>query len=103
MRSLSFIGLPILRANVNVNLGEEPLSLPTVNNWMVIMNRVNEYMNFSRNWGEYKQGFSSPPLEGDMFWLGNELVHSLSIAGGLGFCVEVFLNLHRNNSVSKCF
>nr|CAB3245506.1 ficolin-1-like [Phallusia mammillata] len=45
-------------------------------NWMVIQRRVDNLVNFQRNWAWYKSGFGD--LSGN-FWLGLENLHKLTI------------------------
>ena len=46
--------------------------------WTVIQRRVNGSVDFYRTWKDYKMGFGSPYGE---YWLGNELIHSISTDG----------------------
>ncbi|XP_039766497.1 angiopoietin-related protein 7-like [Ornithorhynchus anatinus] len=46
--------------------------------WTVIQRRQDGSVNFSRTWGEYRDGFGSPRRE---FWLGNYHIHRLTSRG----------------------
>ena len=46
--------------------------------WTVIQRRVNDFMNFDRNWDEYVKGFGDPFGN---HWLGLEALHHLTKKG----------------------
>ncbi|CAC5416915.1 Fibrinogen-like protein 1,Ryncolin-2,Angiopoietin-1,Ryncolin-4,Fibrinogen C domain-containing protein 1,Angiopoietin-related protein 2,Angiopoietin-2,Angiopoietin-related protein 7,Ficolin-2,Ryncolin-1,Tenascin-R,Ryncolin-3,Ficolin-1,Angiopoietin-4 [Mytilus coruscus] len=54
-----------------------PVYCIMVNNekWTVIQRRFNGYVDFYRNWDEYKSGFGS--ISGE-YWLGNDNIHEIS-------------------------
>jgi len=49
--------------------------LISVNNWIVIQQRIDGSVNFNRNWTEYKTGFGNIA---NNFWLGLEKMHQLT-------------------------
>lgn len=58
---------------VSLNLGGGLIPLPTVNNWIIMLQHFDGSENFDRNWNEYRNGFGDRG-RGE-FWLGNEKVH----------------------------
>jgi len=56
----------------------------------VIQRRENGYVNFYRNWNEYKFGFGE--LDGDM-WLGNELIYQLTKSSAAPKKSELLINM----------
>ncbi|XP_038059731.1 angiopoietin-4-like [Patiria miniata] len=46
--------------------------------WIVIQNRKSGWVNFTRSWAEYRDGFGDLTWE---FWLGNEVVRQLTSEG----------------------
>lgn len=49
--------------------------------WIVIQQRLDGSVNFTRNWHEYRNGFGTVG-ESTEFWLGLELIHQLTNSGG---------------------
>ena len=47
----------------------------SVNNWIVIQQRIDGSVNFNRNWVDYKTGFGNIATN---FWLGLEKMHQLT-------------------------
>ncbi|XP_055545693.1 ficolin-2-like isoform X2 [Wyeomyia smithii] len=45
--------------------------------WIIIQHRFNGFMDFYRNWDQYRQGFGEFDSE---FWLGNDKIHRLTAA-----------------------
>ncbi|XP_052717719.1 fibrinogen-like protein A [Crassostrea angulata] len=43
--------------------------------WTVIQRRVNGFVDFYRNWTEYKNGFGFADIE---YWIGNDMLHRLT-------------------------
>lgn len=54
--------------------------------WTVFQRRQDGSVDFYRNWNEYKIGFGS--LSGE-FWLGNEVIHTLTSMGGSELRVDL--------------
>lgn len=53
--------------------------LLSVNNWIVVLNRFDGSVNFTRNWIEYSDGFGNCTGE---YWFGLEKIHQLTTAAG---------------------
>ncbi|XP_061402660.1 angiopoietin-2-like [Musca vetustissima] len=52
--------------------------IETLRNWTTIVRRMNGYVNFTRNWRAYKEGFGNPP-HGE-FFIGLDKLHELTTA-----------------------
>ena len=80
----------------NVDLGTGPVPLPSIKNWIIVMQRFDGSLDFNRGWIEYRNGFGNRG-QGE-FWLGNEKVHLLTNKGG-----GHFYRLHIEVSKSGIF
>ncbi|XP_019725370.1 fibrinogen-like protein 1 [Hippocampus comes] len=49
--------------------------------WTVIQKRINGAENFNRSWVEYKDGFGNMVADLGEFWLGNDILHSITAQG----------------------
>jgi len=58
----------------------------TVNNWIIIQQRINNIFSFDLPWASYKNGFGSP---GWNYWMGNEKVYLLTNSGGYKLRIEM--------------
>src|SRR6218665_384593 len=89
--SVSKTGLSVQMETSNLDLGNGSIPLPSVNNWIVVMQRFDGSLDFKQNWTAYRNGFGNA-AQGE-FWLGNEIVHLLTSRNGLVYClrVEVFV------------
>ena len=85
-RSFSCTGLPF-QLEIGIGLGEGPVLLPILNNWIVLMHRIDGSLDFYRNWTEYRNGFGE--IGRGEFWLGNEKVHRLTNRTGLAYSLRV--------------
>ena len=63
--------------------------------WTVMQRRKNGYVNFRRNWNDYKVGFGE--LNGDM-WVGNEVIHELTKAPS-----ELLINMRMKNTSNMVY
>lgn len=61
--------------------------LLSINNWLILLNRFNGSVNFTRNWAEYREGFGDPP-PGD-YWLGLEKMHQLTSGDAYRLRIEM--------------
>ena len=76
----------------NLDLGNGSIPLPSVNNWIVVMQRFDGSLDFNQNWIAYRNGFGNT-AQGE-FWLGNEKIHLLTSRPGLMYRLraEVFVD-----------
>ncbi|XP_052064326.1 ficolin-1-like [Mytilus californianus] len=65
--------------------------------WTVFQRRENGYVDFYRGWNDYKSGFGNPKLE---FWLGNDILHSLTSRGKYEMRIDLF-DFDGNNAFAK--
>ncbi|XP_062607132.1 ficolin-1-B-like [Saccostrea cucullata] len=76
---------------IEMTLGITSFLVPRVfkhgEEWLVIQRRCNGQVPFNRSWQEYKYGFGHLETE---FWIGNEIIHQLSINGYETLGVEVY-------------
>ena len=93
--SVSKTGLSVPMEKAKIDFGNGSIPLPSVNNWIVMMQRFDGSLDFNRNWIEYRNGFGDTD-EGE-FWLGNEKVYRLTNRTGLIYRlrIEVFVD-HQN-------
>lgn len=54
------------------------ITLTSVNNWIVISQRIDSTLSFNRTWAQYKAGFGSLGNISSNFWLGNERIHLMT-------------------------
>ena len=89
--SFSKTGRFVEMETLNFDLGNGSIPLPSVNNWIVVMQRYDGSLNFYQNWIAYRNGFGD--TEQGEFWLGYEKVHLLTNRTGLTYRlrVEVFV------------
>ena len=66
------------------------LLLPSVNNWIILMNRFDGSVSFNRSWTDYRNGFVN--IGRGEFWLGNEKMHRLTSRFAYVLRIEVFIN-----------
>ena len=80
---------PYAVQNIAVHLTIPTLSLPTlatsVNNWLVIQQRIDGSTDFSRYWQDYRDGFGSSDLN---FWFGLEKVYQLTTSSAYKLRIE---------------
>src|SRR6218665_534813 len=76
----------------NISLGNGSIPLPSVNNWIVILQRFNGSLDFNETWVNYRNGFGNTGL--GEFWLGNEKIYLLTNKTGLIYRLrlEVFVD-----------
>ena len=72
---------------VNVTLGSSVVPLPCINNWIIMMSRFNESLNFTRLWMDYKTGFGD--IRTSEFWIGNENIHLYTNQPGVTYRLRV--------------
>jgi len=60
--------------------------LMSVNNWIVIQQRVDGCLSFDRSWAAYKEGFGNIS---DNFWLGLEKMHQLTTNAPYRLRIEI--------------
>ncbi|XP_068163563.1 fibrinogen-like protein 1 [Antennarius striatus] len=57
--------------------------------WIVIQRRLNGVETFNRSWTDYKDGFGDMDAESGEFWLGNDLLHSISTQGNYSLRINL--------------
>lgn len=56
--------------------------------WIVIQQRLDGSVNFTRNWQEYREGFGTVGKSTE-FWLGLELIHEITNRGSYELAIEL--------------
>ena len=69
------------------NLNGSPVLLPTVNNWIIMMQRFDGTLDFNRGWIDYRNGFGD--IGRGEFWLGNEKVRAIISQPGLVYRLRI--------------
>lgn len=72
---------------VVIDTRSDPVLLPIVKNWIILMHRFDGSVNFYRNWTEYRNGFGD--VGRGEFWLGNDRIHCLTKKGRYTLRIEV--------------
>jgi len=72
--------IQILTVNLSFPMPTNFSSIPalSINNWIVIQQRISLNYSFGRNWSEYKDGFGQ--ISGG-FWMGNDKIYALTQNG----------------------
>ncbi|XP_052066539.1 microfibril-associated glycoprotein 4-like [Mytilus californianus] len=65
--------------------------------WTLFQRRENGYTDFYRGWNDYKSGFGNPKHE---FWLGNDILHTLTSRGKYEMRIDLF-DFDGNNAFAK--
>ena len=68
-----------------------PTNVTSVNNWIVMQQRVSASVNFSQSWVNYRNGFGQ--YDGN-FWLGNQKIFQLTGAGAWTLRVVMLLSFN---------
>ena len=94
MHLLDLIVGPYIVHNMTVNLTIGSFPVPTlvtsVNNWLVIQQKIDESTDFSRYWVDYRNGFGTYNLN---YWFGLEKVYQLTKSSSYKLRIEFqFLN-----------
>lgn len=64
------------------NFPDGTFPLLSVNDWIVVLNRFDGSVNFTRTWIEYSDGFGNRTGE---YWFGLEKIHQLTTAGSAAY------------------
>lgn len=68
--------MELLRLTLDGNL----VPLPSINGWIITLQRFDGTVDFYRGWNDYRNGFGD--VGRGEFWLGNEKVHLLTAQPG---------------------
>ena len=96
--SVSNTGLSVQMDSVDIDIGNGSIPLPSVNNWIVMMQRFDGSLNFNQNWTDSRNGFGD--REQGEFWLGNEKVHLLTNRTGLVYRLRIEVFVDRNFTIA---
>ena len=84
---------------LSVNLNGSLVLLPTVANWIIMMQRFDGSLNFNRKWIDYRNGFGD--IGRGEFWLGNEKLHAVIAQPGLVYQLRIEVSKSTANR-NKC-
>src|SRR5678815_2104933 len=77
--------------NVTINITIPTLDSPTpvvsVDNWIVVQQRIDSSTDFGRNWSEYRNGFGVFNFN---YWMGLERMHKLTNSSQHKLRIEVY-------------
>ena len=66
-----------------------PVMVLSVNNWIVVQQRIDSSVSFKRNWADYKNGFG---VFNGNFWLGLESLHQLTASANYRMRFQVLVS-----------
>jgi len=84
---VDYAGFTVRQDVVNMTVASSQVSLPCINNWIIMMQRLNGSVDFYRNWTDYKKGFGN--FRGSDFWIGNENIYRLTNTPGTTYRLRV--------------
>ena len=71
--------------------GSEMRLVPSINSWIIVQYKMPfgwNSVSFNRSWVDYRDGFGDPAIPTN-FWVGNEIIYSLTSGGQYQLSVEV--------------
>src|SRR6218665_1503552 len=73
--------------NITIPTFDSPTQVISVDNWIVVQQRIDSSTNFGRNWVEYRNGFG---VYNYNYWMGLEKMHQLTASSHYKLRIEVY-------------
>src|SRR6266536_4188339 len=80
------IGYTVNYTTVNLTVNEAIIPVLSINNWIIIQQRIDNSTNFTRPWYDYKNGFGTFDKN---YWMGLENMHQLTSGGNYRLRMEL--------------